>query len=78
MLRWGYARARKHFLAKKPDVFLVHSPHWQTVIGHHFLGWLLRDLRVPFGGMKESGVGREGGVDSLRFFTEEKNVCVKL
>ena len=40
--------------------------------------WLLRDLRVPFGGMKESGVGREGGVDSLRFFTEEKNVCVKL
>jgi aminomuconate-semialdehyde/2-hydroxymuconate-6-semialdehyde dehydrogenase len=40
--------------------------------------WLLRDLRVPFGGMKESGVGREGGVDSLNFFTEPKNVCVKL
>ena len=40
--------------------------------------WLLRDLRVPFGGMKESGVGREGGLDSLRFFTEAKNVCVKL
>ena len=40
--------------------------------------WLLRDLRVPFGGMKESGVGREGGVDSLEFFTEAKNVCVKL
>jgi aminomuconate-semialdehyde/2-hydroxymuconate-6-semialdehyde dehydrogenase len=40
--------------------------------------WLLRDLRVPFGGMKESGVGREGGVDSLQFFTEAKNVCVKL
>jgi aminomuconate-semialdehyde/2-hydroxymuconate-6-semialdehyde dehydrogenase len=40
--------------------------------------WLLRDLRVPFGGMKESGVGREGGFDSLRFFTEAKNVCVKL
>jgi len=40
--------------------------------------WLLRDLRVPFGGMKESGVGREGGVDSLHFFTEAKNVCVKL
>lgn len=40
--------------------------------------WLLRDLRVPFGGMKESGVGREGGIESLRFFTEAKNVCVKL
>ena len=40
--------------------------------------WLLRDLRVPFGGMKESGVGREGGFESLRFFTEPKNVCVKL
>jgi aminomuconate-semialdehyde/2-hydroxymuconate-6-semialdehyde dehydrogenase len=39
--------------------------------------WLLRDLRVPFGGMKESGVGREGGFDSLTFFTEAKNVCVK-
>ncbi|HET9792830.1 MAG TPA: aldehyde dehydrogenase [Thermoanaerobaculia bacterium] len=40
--------------------------------------WLLRDLRVPFGGMKESGVGREGGFDSLDFFTEAKNVCIKL
>jgi aminomuconate-semialdehyde/2-hydroxymuconate-6-semialdehyde dehydrogenase len=40
--------------------------------------WLLRDLRVPFGGSKESGVGREGGFESLRFFTEAKNVCVKL
>jgi aminomuconate-semialdehyde/2-hydroxymuconate-6-semialdehyde dehydrogenase len=40
--------------------------------------WLLRDLRVPFGGMKESGVGREGGFASLEFFTEAKNVCVKL
>jgi aminomuconate-semialdehyde/2-hydroxymuconate-6-semialdehyde dehydrogenase len=40
--------------------------------------WLLRDLRVPFGGMKDSGVGREGGFESLEFFTEAKNVCVKL
>ena len=40
--------------------------------------WLLRDLRVPFGGMKESGLGREGGFDSLDFFTEAKNVCIKL
>jgi aminomuconate-semialdehyde/2-hydroxymuconate-6-semialdehyde dehydrogenase len=38
--------------------------------------WLLRDLRVPFGGMKQSGVGREGGEEALRFFTEPKNVCV--
>ena len=40
--------------------------------------WLLRDLRVPFGGAKDSGVGREGGFESLNFFTEAKNVCVKL
>ncbi len=40
--------------------------------------WLLRDLRVPFGGMKQSGVGREGGEEALRFFTEPKNVCVKI
>lgn len=38
--------------------------------------WLLRDLRVPFGGMKQSGVGREGGDEAIRFFTEPKNVCV--
>ncbi len=40
--------------------------------------WLLRDLRVPFGGMKQSGVGREGGDEALRFFTEPKNVCLRL
>ncbi len=39
--------------------------------------WLIRDLRTPFGGMKHSGVGREGGMEALRFFTEPKNVCVK-
>ncbi len=39
--------------------------------------WLLRDLRTPFGGVKDSGMGREGGFEALRFFTEEKNVCVK-
>lgn len=38
--------------------------------------WLLRDLRTPFGGMKQSGVGREGGEEALRFFTEPKNVCI--
>jgi len=38
--------------------------------------WLVRDLRVPFGGMKQSGVGREGGEEALRFFTEPKNICI--
>ena len=38
--------------------------------------WLMRDLRTPFGGVKNSGVGREGGYDALRFFTEVKNVCI--
>ena len=40
--------------------------------------WLLRDLRTPFGGSKSSGVGREGGWEAMRFFTEPKNVCIKL
>lgn len=40
--------------------------------------WLLRDLRTPFGGVKNSGVGREGGWEALRFFTEAQNVCIDL
>jgi aminomuconate-semialdehyde/2-hydroxymuconate-6-semialdehyde dehydrogenase len=40
--------------------------------------WMIRDLRTPFGGVKQSGVGREGGVDALRFFTEAKNICISL
>jgi aminomuconate-semialdehyde/2-hydroxymuconate-6-semialdehyde dehydrogenase len=39
--------------------------------------WLLRDLRTPFGGVKQSGVGREGGWEAMRFFTEAKNICIK-
>lgn len=39
--------------------------------------WMLRDLRTPFGGQKASGVGREGGFEALRFFTEPKNICIK-
>jgi aminomuconate-semialdehyde/2-hydroxymuconate-6-semialdehyde dehydrogenase len=39
--------------------------------------WLVRDLRTPFGGIKNSGVGREGGWEALRFFTEAKNVCIQ-
>ncbi|MEO8000573.1 MAG: aldehyde dehydrogenase [Arenimonas sp.] len=40
--------------------------------------WLQRDLRTPFGGMKQSGLGREGGLDAMRFFTETKNICLDL
>lgn len=40
--------------------------------------WLVRDLRTPFGGMKQSGIGREGGFEALHFFTEEKNICIQL
>lgn len=40
--------------------------------------WMIRDLRVPFGGMKRSGVGREGGRSSLEFFSEQRNICVAL
>ena len=40
--------------------------------------WLKRDLRVPFGGMKDSGVGREGGRYSLDFFSESRNICIEL
>ncbi|MGH8158272.1 MAG: aldehyde dehydrogenase [Rhodanobacter sp.] len=39
--------------------------------------WLLRDLRTPFGGAKQSGLGREGGSDALHFFTEPKNICIR-
>ncbi len=40
--------------------------------------WMLRDLRTPFGGVKDSGVGREGGLEALRFFTEPKNICIRV
>ncbi|WP_293391918.1 2-hydroxymuconic semialdehyde dehydrogenase [Nevskia sp.] len=40
--------------------------------------WFLRDLRTPFGGSKRSGIGREGGVHSLEFYTEQRNICIKL
>ncbi len=39
--------------------------------------WMLRDVRTPFGGVKNSGIGREGGLEAMRFFTEEKNVCIE-
>ncbi|MCA9787720.1 MAG: aldehyde dehydrogenase family protein, partial [Candidatus Cloacimonetes bacterium] len=40
--------------------------------------WMERDLRTPFGGAGHSGVGREGGVEALRFFSETKNVCLRI
>lgn len=64
---WTTNINRGHKMADKLDVGTV----WINT-------WLNRDLRVPFGGQKASGVGREGGEDSLDFYTEKKNVCVQL
>ena len=59
--------SRAHRVAAKMEVGLV----WVN-------SWFLRDLRTPFGGAKQSGIGREGGVHSLEFYTELKNICIKL
>jgi len=60
------------------DIKRAHTMADQVEAGIVWINcWLLRDLRTPFGGMKSSGVGREGGVEALRFFTEPKNVCIK-
>lgn len=64
---WTGDGTRMHRLARKLKSGIV----WVNC-------WMFRDLRTPFGGMKHSGVGREGGVEALRFFTEAKNVCIKL
>jgi aminomuconate-semialdehyde/2-hydroxymuconate-6-semialdehyde dehydrogenase len=58
---------RAHRVAARMEVGLV----WVN-------SWFLRDLRTPFGGAKQSGIGREGGVHSLEFYTDLKNVCIKL
>ncbi len=63
---WSNDLKRCHRLAKLLDFGIV----WIN-------SWLLRDLRTPFGGMKASGVGREGGNEAMKFFTEPKNVCIK-
>ncbi len=61
------------------DLTRAHRMAEQVACGTIWVNcWLLRDLRVPFGGMKNSGVGREGGDEAIRFFTEPKNVCVAL
>jgi aminomuconate-semialdehyde/2-hydroxymuconate-6-semialdehyde dehydrogenase len=64
---WTENLSRAHRIAEKLESGIV----WVN-------SWLLRDLRTPFGGVKQSGVGREGGFEALRFFTEEKNVCIKI
>ncbi|MCU0435034.1 MAG: aldehyde dehydrogenase [Bacteroidia bacterium] len=64
---WTQHLTRAHRVASKIESGIV----WINC-------WLLRDLRTPFGGVKQSGVGREGGFEALRFFTEAKNVCIKL
>jgi aminomuconate-semialdehyde/2-hydroxymuconate-6-semialdehyde dehydrogenase len=64
---WTENLRRAHRMAEKIESGIV----WINC-------WLLRDLRTPFGGVKDSGMGREGGFEALKFFTEEKNICVKL
>lgn len=64
---WTENLSRAHRIAEKLESGII----WVNC-------WLLRDLRTPFGGMKNSGVGREGGFEALKFFTEEKNVCIKI
>ena len=64
---WTENLSRAHRVAAKIESGIV----WVNC-------WLFRDLRTPFGGVKDSGVGREGGFEALRFFTEEKNVCIRL
>ncbi|MBL8492483.1 MAG: aldehyde dehydrogenase family protein, partial [Rhodocyclaceae bacterium] len=64
---WTQNVSRAHRVAQKMEVGLA----WVN-------SWFLRDLRTAFGGAKQSGIGREGGVHSLEFYTELKNVCIKL
>ncbi|PKO57544.1 MAG: 2-hydroxymuconic semialdehyde dehydrogenase, partial [Betaproteobacteria bacterium HGW-Betaproteobacteria-19] len=64
---WTRDLARAHRVAGQIEAGLV----WVN-------SWFLRDLRTPFGGAKQSGIGREGGVHSLEFYTELKNICIKL
>ena len=61
------------------DLTRAHRVAEQVACGTIWVNtWLMRDLRVPFGGMKNSGVGREGGEEAIRFFTEPKNVCIAI
>jgi len=62
---WTQDIKRGHRMAQKIDSGIV----WVNT-------WMLRDLRTPFGGVKESGVGREGGKHALEFMSEVKNICI--
>lgn len=64
---WTENLSRAHRVASQIEAGLV----WVN-------SWFLRELRSPFGGSKQSGIGREGGVHSLEFYTELRNICVKL
>ncbi|MEO6051384.1 MAG: aldehyde dehydrogenase [Pyrinomonadaceae bacterium] len=64
---WTENLSRAHRVASKLESGFV----WVNT-------WMLRDLRTLFGGYKDSGIGREGGFEALKFFTEEKNVCIKI
>ena len=64
---WTRDLARAHRIAARLDV----GTAWINC-------WMLRDLRVPFGGVRDSGIGREGGNEALRFFSDVSNVCVSL
>jgi len=64
---WTQDLSRAHRVANQIDCGII----WINC-------WMVRDLRTPFGGMKQSGVGREGGWEALRFFTEPKNICLKV
>nr|HPQ22677.1 aldehyde dehydrogenase family protein [Saprospiraceae bacterium] len=64
---WTQNLTRAHRMARDLEAGIV----WINT-------WLNRDLRTPFGGVKNSGMGREGGMEALRFFTEPKNICIQL
>lgn len=64
---WTQNLSRAHRVASRIEVGIA----WVN-------SWFLRDLRTPFGGSKQSGIGREGGVHSIEFYTELRNICIKL
>ena len=78
----GYANATKYGLASTiwtSNTSRAHRVAYSLETGVVWVNcWMLRDLRTPFGGMKQSGIGREGGFRAMDFFTEEKNICVAM
>ena len=64
---WTQQLQRAHHVAAKLQCGIV----WINT-------WMMRDLRTPFGGVGQSGLGREGGLDAMRFFTESKNICLRI